>query len=80
VSVDVQSIFVEFNLNKHSIGQFNKGERRRFEREMDAGTSALFIESFARYYQLYFPEEIQITKGIQPSFTTAAEAVIIDSL
>lgn len=65
VSVDVELIFDEFNLNRNLIGQFNKGERRRFEHEMDAQTSALFIEEFAAYYKTYFPEEIQLMNGIQ---------------
>jgi len=79
VSVDIEAIFAEFDLNKDLIGQFNKGERRRFEREMDSETSALFIETFVRYYRTYFPEEIKITKGIQSSFTTTAEPVVMDS-
>jgi hypothetical protein len=59
VSVDIESICAEFRSNKQLIGQFNKGEKGRFEREMDTVTSALFIKSFARYYRTYFPEEIQ---------------------
>ena len=50
VSVNIEMISSEFDLKKDLIGQFNKGERRRFEREMDSETSSLFIETFARYY------------------------------
>jgi hypothetical protein len=81
VSVNIESICDEFKLNKNSIGQFNKGERRRFEREMDSVTSALFIKLFARYYQTYFPEEIQLGNIIPPSLNSAAETetVITDN-
>jgi hypothetical protein len=62
VSVDARSIVDEFSSNKKSIGQFNKGEGRRFEREMDAKTNALFIDTFSAYYETYFPEEVRIMK------------------
>ncbi len=72
VSVDVGLIFDEFNENKSAIGQFNKGEKRRFEREMDNKTSALFVDAFAPYYKTYFPDEIQTMKRIA---STGSQAI-----
>jgi hypothetical protein len=65
VSVDVHSIFDEFSKNRNVIGQFNKGKRRRFEREMDTKTSAYFVDTFSSYYRIYLPEEIQMSRGTQ---------------
>lgn len=67
VSADIDAIFNQFSSHKNLIGQFNKGERRRFEREMNMKTSAFFINTFYSYYETYFPDEIQIMKGIQHS-------------
>ena len=75
VSVDVELIFDEFHSNKKSIGQFNKGENRRFEREMDAGSNIFFVNTFASYYKAYFPEEIQMIKNSQAVLAVAGEEV-----
>jgi hypothetical protein len=56
VPVDAETIAATFD-NKTSIGQFNRGEKRRFEREMLPETSALFLRSFSGFYGRYFPEE-----------------------
>ena len=59
----LKAIFNEFNSNKALIGQFNKGERCRYQREMDANISKLFVKYFADYYQKYFPQDFaQILK------------------
>ena len=58
VSVDVELISNEFASNNASIGQFNKGEKRRFEREMNSEVSALFVDTFSTYYKTYFPDEL----------------------
>jgi tRNA (mo5U34)-methyltransferase len=62
VSVDVDRVFAEFNSNKNLIGQFNKGDSRRFEREIDRETSLYFLEIFNEYYNKFFPEEINEQK------------------
>ena len=67
VLVNADLIVNEFNSNRASIGQFNKGERRRFEREMDPNLGKLFVNSFSAYYEMYFSEEIQRMRGIQGS-------------
>jgi hypothetical protein len=65
VLVNTDLIFNEFNSNTASIGQFNKGERRRFEREMDSSLGKLFINSFSAYYDAYFSDEIQRMRGVE---------------
>jgi hypothetical protein len=76
VSVDVEAISNEFISNKNLIGQFNKGENRRFEREMDAKTSLFFVNAFAPYYQTYFPHEIEMTTSNECWPSVAAETVV----
>ena len=58
VSVDAELISTEFHTSKHRIGQFNKGEGRRFEREMSAELSALFLAELSDYYRQYLPGEL----------------------
>jgi hypothetical protein len=57
------------------IGQFNKGQQRRFEHEMDAKTSELFVDTFAQYYRNFFPEEVKGMKKTQFLSSALAEAV-----
>ena len=42
------------------IGQFNRGEKRRFEREIDEEVSRFFVNEFVDYYSKYFPEELTL--------------------
>ena len=74
VSVDVEAISNEFNSDKKSIGQFNKGESRRFEREMDATTSSFFVSTFTPYYQTYFPDEIKTIMSYESRSSIAVKA------
>ena len=65
VTVDVESIFAEFAGNKTAIGQFNKGERRRFEREMTHEDSTNIFNQFSEFYRKYMPGEglMNVTKA-----------------
>ena len=67
VLVNADLIFNEFHSNRASIGQFNKGERRRFEHEMDPNLGKLVVNSFSAYYDVYFSGEIQRMRGVQGS-------------
>jgi SAM-dependent methyltransferase len=72
VSVDIDSIFHDFEVNKTSIGQFNRGQKNRFEHEMDAAMSRLFLRKFDQYYRNYFPVELtklSVSSG-EPLVTT----------
>lgn len=58
VRVDAAAILAEFAADKAAIGQLNKGERRRFERELGARDSAMIVQRFHVYYQRYLPHEL----------------------
>lgn len=58
VAVDAGAIVEEFRSGKQRIGQFNRGQPRRFEREMDPVLSARFLSQFADYYDRYFAGEL----------------------
>ncbi|HLY46515.1 MAG TPA: glycosyl transferase family 90 [Stellaceae bacterium] len=63
VAVDAAAISAEFAADKGAIGQLNKGEHRRFERELSAGDSAMIVQRFHAYYQRYLPDEL----GAEPA-------------
>jgi hypothetical protein len=61
VTIDADAIADFYSENKHLIRQFNRGERHRFEQEMDKDASDLFVSTFPRYYSTYFPDELSMT-------------------
>lgn len=84
VEVDAGAIANEFCSAKDRIGQFNKGERRRFEREMGLTTRKLFLENFSNFYARYFPDEIFAIFGQSvlgsPMISSPPETNVIDDL
>jgi hypothetical protein len=79
VPVDVEKVLNEFSRNKNLIGQFNRGERRRFEREMDEEVSRLFVGTFADYYSKYFPEELvlETTEKVRESDSVSSSEEMV---
>jgi hypothetical protein len=80
VPVDVEEVFGLVESSKRSIRHFNKGELRRFEREMHPDTGSAIMREFHDFYAEFFPEAM-LQEGAsatdrrpKPSADTATEA------
>jgi hypothetical protein len=58
VTVDAEEIFAAVDSSKRSVRQFNRGEHRRFDREMHPDTQGLIVKEFDEFYAEFFPEAI----------------------
>jgi hypothetical protein len=69
VEVNAEAIRNKFISDPRVIGQFNKGEKRRFEHEMEPSVSAGFIREFEDYFTRYFPEEAGLLRSSYPEIS-----------